>query len=326
MAKKTDRKKDKKADKHGKSSGKNAKAKKSGAKETASARVQKEPKSPMPAQHQEKPGLESKVEPRPRYEAPLYKGSGKLQDKVALVTGGDSGIGRAVAVLFAREGADVSIVYLPEEQTDAEETRAAVEREGRRALLVAGDLCDPDFCVEAVEQTVEEFGKLDVLVNNAAFQQGQKTLDDVSEEQWDRTFKTNIYGYFRMAKAALRHLKEGGTIVNTGSITGLEGSKELLDYSATKGAIHAFTKSLAQNLVERKIRVNCVAPGPVWTPLNPSDKPAEKVAEFGADTPMKRPAQPEEIAPAYVFFASEADSSYVTGEVLTLLGGEATAG
>jgi len=323
MAKKTDKKKEKKVKKakgHGK------KARKSGAKQAAATRVQEEPKSPMPAQHQEKPGMESEVEPRPRYEAPLYKGSGKLQDKVALITGGDSGIGRAVAVLFAREGADVSIVYLREEQADAEETLGAVEREGRRALLVAGDVRDSKFCREAVEQTVREFGRLDVLVNNAAFQQHQEKLEDVSEEQWDRTFRTNIYGYFYMAKSALRHMKEGAAIINTGSITGLEGSKELLDYSATKGAIHAFTKSLAQNLVERRIRVNCVAPGPVWTPLNPSDKPPEKVAEFGADTPFKRPAQPEEIAPAFVYFASEADSSYVTGEVLTLLGGETTAG
>jgi NAD(P)-dependent dehydrogenase (short-subunit alcohol dehydrogenase family) len=288
--------------------------------------LQKQPKSPLPAQHQKKPGLEWKIKPRPEYEAPLYKGSGKLEGKVALVTGGDSGIGRAVAVLYAREGADVAIVYLPEEQTDAEETQRAVEAEGKRALLVPGDVRDAAFCRQAVERAVKEFGKLDVLVNNAAFQQHQKRLEDVSEEQWDRTFKTNIYGYFYMAKAALAHLKKGSAIVNTGSITGLEGSKELLDYSATKGAIHAFTKSLAQNLVEKGIRVNCVSPGPVWTPLNPSDKPAKEVAEFGADTPMKRPAQPEEIAPAFVFFASEADSSYITGEVLTLLGGETTAG
>ena len=292
----------------------------------AGARLQRQPKSPFPAQHQEKPGLESKITPRPEYQAPLYKGAGKLEDKVAQITGGDSGIGRAVAVLYAREGADVAIVYLPEEQSDAEETRRAVEAEGRRALLIAGDVTRAEFCREAVEQTVEEYGGLDILVNNAAFQQHQKTLEDVSDEQWDQTFKTNIYGYFYMAKAALPHLPKGGSIVNCGSITGLEGSKELLDYSATKGAIHAFTKSLAQNLVERRIRVNCVAPGPVWTPLNPSDKPARKVAKFGADTPMKRPAQPEEIAPAFVYFASEADSSYVTGEVLTLLGGETTAG
>lgn len=280
----------------------------------------------MPAQHQEKPGIESKITPKPQYEAPLYKGSGKLQDKVALITGGDSGIGRGVAVLFAREGADVAIVYLPEEQQDAEETRRVVESEGGRALLIPGDVRDAGFCGAAVERTVSEFGQLDILVNNAAFQQHQETLEDVSDEQWDRTFKTNIYGYFHMAKSALKHLRKGGCIINTGSITGLEGSKELLDYSATKGAIHAFTKSLAQNLVEKGIRVNCVAPGPVWTPLNPSDKEAEDVAKFGANTPMKRPAQPEEIAPAYVYFASEADSSYITGEVLTLLGGDTTAG
>jgi NAD(P)-dependent dehydrogenase (short-subunit alcohol dehydrogenase family) len=244
---------------------------------------------------------------------------------VALITGGDSGIGRAVAVLFAREGADVAITYLPEEQTDAEETREAVEDEGGRALLLAGDLQDPAFCKGAVERTVAKLGKLDVLVNNAAFQQHQQGLEELSEEQWDRTFKTNIYSYFRMTKAALPHLKEGSAILNTGSITGLEGSGHLLDYAATKGAIHAFTKSLAKNLVEKGIRVNCVSPGPVWTPLNPSDKPAKEVAKFGADTPMKRPAQPEEIAPAYVYFASEIDSSYVTGEILTLLGGETTA-
>jgi NAD(P)-dependent dehydrogenase (short-subunit alcohol dehydrogenase family) len=288
--------------------------------------LQEQPQSPMPAQHQPKPGRESALSPRPQYDAPLYKGSGKLKDKVALITGGDSGIGRAVAVLYAREGADVAIVYLPEEHEDALETQSAIEAEGRRALLIPGDVRDMDFCRQAVEKTVSEFGHLDVLVNNAAFQQHQKSLEDITEEQLDMTFRTNIYGYFYMAKAALRHLKQGAAIVNSGSITGLEGSKELLDYSATKGAIHAFTKSLAQNLVERKIRVNCVAPGPVWTPLNPSDKPAEKIPEFGADTPMKRPAQPEEMAPAYVFFASEADSSYITGEVLTLLGGDTTAG
>jgi NAD(P)-dependent dehydrogenase (short-subunit alcohol dehydrogenase family) len=280
----------------------------------------------MPAQHQEKPGLESKVTPRPRYEAPHYKGADKLKGKVALITGGDSGIGRAVAVLFAREGADVAITYLPEEESDAEETKAAIESEGRRALIIGGDITASKFCQKVVDTTLRNFDKLDILVNNAAYQQGQESLEDISDEQWDRTFKTNIYGYFRMTKAALPHLKKKSVIINTGSITGLEGSKELLDYSATKGAIHAFTKSLAQNLVEKGIRVNCIAPGPVWTPLNPSDKPAKEVAEFGADTPMQRPAQPEEIAPAYVYFASDVDSSYVTGEVLTLLGGETTAG
>ena len=291
-----------------------------------STTTDRKPKPPFPAQHQESPGLESKLDPKPRYEAPEYRAAGKLRNKVALVTGGDSGIGRAVATLFAKEGADVAIVFLPEEQSDAEETRAAIEKEGRRAALIAGDLSEAEFCAECVERTVKELGKLDILVNNAAFQKNRPSLDELSDEQWDHTFKTNIYAYFRVAKAALKHLQPGGTIINTSSITGLEGSAHLVDYSATKGAINAFTKSLAQNLVEKGIRVNAVAPGPVWTPLNPADKPPEKVAQFGAQTPMKRPAQPEEIAPAYVYFASEADSSYVTGEVLTLLGGETTAG
>jgi NAD(P)-dependent dehydrogenase (short-subunit alcohol dehydrogenase family) len=284
-----------------------------------------EPKPPFPRQHLEKPGLESELTPRPRYEARHYRPAGKLKDKRALVTGGDSGIGRAVAVLYAREGADVAIVHLPEEASDAEQTVRAIEQEGRRAVRIAGDLTRREFCREAVERAVKELGGLDILVNNAAYQQHQKGLEDLTDEQWDHTFKTNIYSYFRMAKAAVPHMGRGGVIINTGSITGLEGSRELLDYSSTKGAIHAFTKSLAQNLISKGIRVNCVAPGPVWTPLNPADKPAEKVAAFGMDTPMGRPAQPEEIAPAFVFFASEADSSYVTGEVLTLLGGETTA-
>ena len=287
----------------------------------------KEPKSPFPRQRQEKPGIESELDPRPRYKAPEYQAADKLKDKVALITGGDSGIGRAVAVMFAREGADVAIVYLPVEQGDAEETRKAVEAAGRKALLVPGDVTDPQFCRSTIQRVVDELGKLDILVNNAAYQNSQDSLEEVSEEQWDRTFRTNIYGYFYMTKAALPHLSRGSAIINTGSITGLEGSKALLDYSATKGAIHAFTKSLAQNLVEKGIRVNCVAPGPVWTPLNPSDnKTPDEVAKFGASTPMKRPAQPEEVAPAYVFFASPADSSYITGEVITLLGGETTAG
>jgi len=290
-----------------------------------SQNVRSEPKPPFPPQHQEKPGLESKLDPRPKYEGKGYKGSQKLQDKVALITGGDSGIGRAVAVLFAREGADVALVYLPEEESDAQETRHAIEAEKRRALLLPGDVKEPGFCQQAVRQTISEFGKLDLLVNNAAYQQGQEELDNLTEQQWDKTFKTNIYGYFHMVKAAVPNLKPGSAIINTGSITGLQGNKQLLDYASTKGAIHAFTKSLAQNLLPKGIRVNCVAPGPVWTPLNPSDRPAEKVAEFGAKSPLGRPAQPEEIAPAFVFFASEFDSSYITGEVLTLLGGETTA-
>ena len=284
-----------------------------------------EPAPPFPAQHLEPPGLESELEPRPRYLAPAYKAAGKLDGKVALVTGGDSGIGRAVAVLYAREGAKVAIVYLPEEESDAAETAAAIAREGGQALRLPGDVTEPDFCRRAVARTVDELGALDILVNNAAFQKHQPRLEDVSEEQWDRTFKTNVYGYYYLARAALPHLRPGAAIINTGSITGLQGSKHLLDYAATKGAIHAFTKSLAQNLVERGIRVNCVAPGPVWTPLNPADRAADEVATFGADTPYGRPAQPEEIAPAYVFFASSADSSYITGEVLTLLGGDTTA-
>jgi NAD(P)-dependent dehydrogenase (short-subunit alcohol dehydrogenase family) len=290
------------------------------------AREKEYPKPPLPKQHQESPGLESRVTPRPKFEAPAYKAAGKLQGRAALITGGDSGIGRAVAVLYAREGADVAIVYLPQEQSDAEETRRHVEAEGRKCVLLPGDVSDAAFCRDAVARAARELGKLDLLVNNAAYQHNVDSLADVTDEQWDRTFRTNIYGYFHMAKAALEHLGEGSAIINTGSITGLEGSKDLLDYSATKGAIHAFTKSLAQNLVEKRIRVNCVAPGPVWTPLNPSAKEADAVPKFGADTPMKRPAQPEEIAPAYVFFASNADSSYITGEVLTLLGGETTAG
>jgi NAD(P)-dependent dehydrogenase (short-subunit alcohol dehydrogenase family) len=289
------------------------------------AKVQKEPKGPMPAQEQPKPGLESRMTPRPRYEAPLYKGSGKLKDRVALITGGDSGIGRAVAVLYARESADVAIVYLPQEQSDAEETRKAVEKEGRKCLLLPGDVTRPDFCRDAVARTVKEFGKIDVLVNNAAYQEEQKRPEDISEEQFEHTFRTNVFGYFYMTKAALGHLPQGGAIVNCGSITGLQGNKQLIDYAATKGAIHALTKSLAQNLVERKIRVNCVAPGPIWTPFIPTTS-AEKAAQHGTRTPMQRPGQPEEVAPAFVFFASEADSSYITGEVLTLLGGETTAG
>jgi len=284
------------------------------------------PKNPLPPQHQERPGLEKKIEPRPQYEAPNYRGSEKLAGKAAIITGGDSGIGRSVAVLYAREGADIAIVYLPEEQPDAEETKQAVENEGQRCLLIPGDVTDSQFCRDAVEKAAKEFGHLDILVNNAAFQKHQGSIEEITEEQFEQTFRTNIFGYFYMAKAAIKHIPKGGAIVNTGSITGLEGTSQLLDYSSTKGAIHAFTKSLAQQLTEKGIRVNCVAPGPVWTPLNVVDKPPEEVSKHGADTPMKRPAQPEEIAPAFVFFASNADSSYITGEIMTILGGETTSG
>jgi NAD(P)-dependent dehydrogenase (short-subunit alcohol dehydrogenase family) len=276
--------------------------------------------SKFPAQHQKKPGVEAALDLAPMYEAPAYKGSEKLQDRVGLITGGDSGIGRAVAVLFAREGADVAIVYLNEDE-DAEETKRAVEAEGRRCITLAGDVADADFCDAAVKKTIKAFGKLDILVNNAAFQQHVLAFEELTDEHFDRTLKTNLYGYFHMAKAAAPHMKPGSAIVMTGSVTGILGNKELLDYSMTKGGIHAFTRSLATHLVDRGIRVNAVAPGPVWTPLNPADKPADVVAKFGSETPMKRPAQPEEIAPAFVFLAAPACSSYITGEILPIIGG-----
>jgi NAD(P)-dependent dehydrogenase (short-subunit alcohol dehydrogenase family) len=278
------------------------------------------PAPPFPKQHHPKPGVESKIDPRPMYEAPFWKGSGKLEGKVAVITGGDSGIGRAVAVLFAKEGADVAILYL-NENNDAEQTKAAVEAEGRRCILISGDVSQRKFCENAVTQTIEVFGRLDVLVNNAAFQVHSEKFADLTEEHFDTTLKTNLYGYFHMAQEAVPHMKPGSAIINTGSVTGLVGSKSLIDYSMTKGGIHAFTKALSGNLISKGIRVNAVAPGPVWTPLNPSEKTAEDVAQFGADTPMKRPAQPEEIAPAYVFLASPQCSSYITGEVIPIVGG-----
>ena len=278
------------------------------------------PVPPFPEQHLEKPGVEAELTPPPMYDAPFYKGSGKLQDKVALITGGDSGIGRAVAVLFAREGADVAIAYLTERE-DAQATRQAVENEGRRCILLAGDVADAEFARAAVERTVSELGGLDIIVPNAAFQEHVPDLEALTEEQFDRTLKTNLYGYFHITKAGVPHLKPGSAIVMTGSVTGIMGNKDLLDYSMTKGGIHAFTRSLATHLIPKGIRVNVVAPGPVWTPLNPADKAAAKVAQFGASTQMKRPAQPEEIAPAYVFLASPHCSSYITGEILPIIGG-----
>jgi len=274
-----------------------------------------------PPQHQERrPGIESEMTPKPKADDPGYKGSGKLQDKVALITGGDSGIGRAVAVAFAKEGADVAVLYLNEHK-DAEETKRLVEKAGRRCITVAGDIGDESFCRDAVGQTVRELGRLDILVNNAAEQHPQESIEDITSEQLERTFRTNIFSFFYMTKAALRHLKKGSAIINTTSVTAYRGSPQLLDYSSTKGAIVAFTRSLSQALVEKGIRVNGVAPGPIWTPLIPSTFPEDKVASFGADVPMKRVGQPEEVAPSYVFLASD-DSSYIAGQILHPNGGE----
>lgn len=285
-----------------------------------------QPEPPFPPQTQDRPGLDARMDPRPRHSALGYKGSGKLAGKTALITGGDSGIGAAVAILYAREGADVAIVYRPVEDEDAGHVKRHVEEEGRRCLLIPGDVTDSTFCEEAVRRTVETFGRLDILVNNAAVMYQRESLDDVTDESLDETFRTNIYGYIYMARAALRHMRKGATIINTGSVAGMDGSKMLVDYSATKGAIHSFTKSLAQLLVEREIRVNCVAPGPVWTPLNASARDEDDMASYGEDVPMGRPGQPEEMAPAFVFFASNVDSSYITGEVLSLYGGKTMAG
>lgn len=278
-----------------------------------------EPALPLPSQHLAKPGHENEMVLSPRFEAPHYQGSGKLKGFSALITGGDSGIGRAVAVLFAREGADVAIAYLNEHE-DAKRTCELIEQEGGRSLAIAGDVKDAAFCAATVNQVVKAFGKLNVLVNNAAFQEHAASLEDLTEERFDETFRTNIHGYFHMSKAALPHLKAGDSIINTGSVTGLRGSKELLDYSATKGAIHAFTKALAHNLADKGIRVNAVAPGPVWTPLNPADKAPQDIAKFGEKTHLGRPAQPEEISPAYVFLAAPCCSSYITGIVLPITG------
>ncbi len=274
----------------------------------------------QPPQHQEEqPGRESEMTPRPKADDPQYRGSGKLEGKIALITGGDSGIGRAVAIAFAKEGANVAILYL-NEHDDAKETKRLVEEQGRRAVTIAGDIGDENFCQQAVQQAVDEFGKLDILVNNAGEQHPQQSIEDISKEQLERTFRTNIFSMFFMTKAALKHLKEGSAIVNTTSVTAYQGSPQLLDYSSTKGAIVAFTRSLSQSLVEKGIRVNAVAPGPIWTPLIPSTFPEEKVASFGKQVPMQRAGQPEELAPSYVFLASH-DSSYMSGQVLHPNGG-----
>lgn len=297
-----------------------AAAKKGGAKKEPAKKAGGK-KGTLPPQKQERqPGIEAEMRPRPKAEDKAQKGSGKLSGKVALVTGGDSGIGRAAAIAFAKEGADVAVVYLDEHQ-DAEETRRLIEEKGRRCLTIAGDVGDEKFCRKAVERTVRELGRLDVLVNNAAEQHEQQGLEDISAEQLEKTFRTNIFAYFYMAKAALPHLGEGGSIINTTSVTAYRGSGHLIDYASTKGAIVAFTRSLAQNLAERKIRVNGVAPGPIWTPLIPASFDEEKVRSFGQDVPLGRPGQPEEVAPSYVFLASD-DASYMTGQVLHPNGGE----
>ena len=282
------------------------------------------PDSP-PAQQQSPPGDTGSMEPDPRDEMRGYRGRDLLDGTVALVTGGDSGIGRAVAVAFAKEGADVALAYLSED-ADAEHTAALVRAQDRRCLLLPGDLGDAEHCAGIVARTVDELGRLDTVVNNVATQQPYDSLTDITDEQWLRTFEVNVHSFFRVTAAALKHLPDGGSIINTGSVNGLRGNKSLIDYSATKGAVQSLTYSLAQSLADRRIRVNCVAPGPVWTPLIPATMPPDKVEGFGEQTPMGRPADPDEIAPSYVFFAAPALSSYYTGEVLAPVGGETMPG
>lgn len=285
--------------------------------------MQNEPMPPFPMQRQPEPGLESQLNPRPEFKAPMYRPAQKLAGKKALITGGDSGIGRAVALIYAREGADVAIVYLPEERSDAQETAGYIKQLGRKCLLIEGDLKEQKFCSDAVHQAVKELGGLDILVSNAAHQMRKQSLDEMSFEEWDKTFKTNVYAYFHLVKAAVPYMPPGSAIIATSSETAFLGPKDLPDYSSTKGAINTFTKSLARMLIEKGIRVNAVAPGPVWTPLNPSDQGQEKgkISEFGKQQPYQRPAQPEELAPAYVFLASDADSSYISGIILPVMGG-----
>ncbi|WP_172252353.1 SDR family oxidoreductase [Saccharibacillus deserti] len=277
------------------------------------------PKSP-PAQQLDGHGTESEMTPRPEYISPTYKAAGKLEGMTAVISGGDSGIGRAVAVHYAREGADVAVLYFSEHE-DAEETKRLIEAEGRQCLLIVGDLGDESFAQEAIKRTIDKFGKLDIVVNNAAEQHPQESLIDITADQLERTFRTNIFSMFFLTKAALPHLKAGSSIINTTSITAYRGSPELLDYSSTKGAIVSFTRSLSMSLAEQKIRVNGVAPGPIWTPLIPSTFPEEKVESFGESQPLGRMGQPSELAPAYVYLASP-DSSYVSGQVIHVNGGE----